>query len=105
MYHLFFICPFSQACWNFVGITWNLNLPHLGMIIDTRISFGNPVFMEVLITACRSIWCHRNNLIFDGKTCSLANWKAHFKHEFGLICIKSKPSRIDSLLLWLKSIS
>jgi len=105
MYHLFFECPFSQACWNLVGVSWNLNLPHLDMILDARLSFGNPIFREVLITACWSIWCSRNNLIFDGKACSLANWKVHFKLEFGLICIKAKPSRADSFSLWLESIS
>jgi hypothetical protein len=106
LFQLFFVCPFSQACWNLVGINWNLiKPPHLGMIIDARINFANPVFREVLITACWSIWCSRNNLIFDNKACLLANWKAHFKHEIGLICIKSKPGRADFLQLRLESIS
>lgn len=33
--HIFFDCPFSQACWIFLGIQWNLTLPPLDMIITT----------------------------------------------------------------------
>jgi hypothetical protein len=28
--HLFFECPFNTACWNFVGIHRNFELPLLG---------------------------------------------------------------------------
>lgn len=63
--HLFFECPFSQACWNSIGINWNLALPPLDMIIDSRLTFGSPIFREIIITACWCIWTARNGVIFD----------------------------------------
>ena len=73
LFHLFFECSFSQACWTYVGINWELNLPPLDMIITARNNFGSPMFREVLLTTCWSIWCSRNDLIFDGKACSMVN--------------------------------
>jgi hypothetical protein len=33
-FHLFFQCPFSSSCWNYLAIQCNLNLPPLDMVIQ-----------------------------------------------------------------------
>ena len=96
--HLFFECPFSLSCWNHIDIHWDLSLPPLDMLIEARTTFGSPIFREILITACWTIWNSRNGLIFDGKPCTLNSWKALFRTEIGLICIKAKPSLAGSLV-------
>jgi len=51
--HLFFECPFNTACWNFVGIHRNFELPCLDMVLQAaRSDFGRSFFREILITAC-----------------------------------------------------
>jgi hypothetical protein len=35
-FHLFFQCPFSSSCWNYLAIQCNLNLPPLDMVIQRR---------------------------------------------------------------------
>ena len=46
--HLFFECTFSQDCWAYLGMFWNLNLPPLDMMIEARIAFGNAIFREIV---------------------------------------------------------
>lgn len=102
--HLFFECPFSRACWNCIGISWNLDLPPLDMIIEARSIFGSTYFREITITACWIIWTSRNRLIFDGILCTIAKWK-DFKTQIGLVCIKAKPHLAGALELWLENLS
>jgi hypothetical protein len=99
-FHLFFDCSFSQASWNSISIIWNRNLQPLDMIIEARTTFGNPVFREIFITACWTIWTTRNAFIFDNEHFSLPNWKRVFKEELGLVCTKAKPSRQPAFNLW-----
>ena len=102
--HLFFECPFSTACWNFVGIRGNFELPCLDMVLQARSDFGRSFSREILITACWTIWTSRNRLIFDAIPCSFISWKESFKNEIGLVCIKAKPSLAGALRLWLESL-
>lgn len=39
-FHLFFECPFSQACWPSIPIIWNTNLSALDMILQAREDFS-----------------------------------------------------------------
>jgi hypothetical protein len=54
--HLFFDCPFSQACWTFLGISWDFDIPFLDMIIQARQAFASISFREVVMIAYWSIW-------------------------------------------------
>lgn len=99
--HLFFDCPFSQACWIFLGVQWDLALPPLDMIIAAREHFGSPVFREVVNVAAWSIWCHRNCIIFDNKRLSFMAWRSHFTEEMKLVTLRAKPvlkASIDSFM-------
>ncbi|PVH38547.1 hypothetical protein PAHAL_5G286300 [Panicum hallii] len=49
--HLFFDCPFSQACWTFLGISWDFDIPFLDMIIQARQAFASISFREVVMIA------------------------------------------------------
>jgi len=46
-FHLFFTCSFSQLCWQFLGIQWNLTSDFFQMIIQAKQAFPYPFFMEV----------------------------------------------------------
>jgi hypothetical protein len=99
-FHLFFECPFSRACWNTIPINWNLNLPHLDMVIEARTNFESNIFREICIMACWVIWITRNGVIFDNGQINLNLWKRKFKDELGLVCIKAKASRQTPLSMW-----
>jgi len=99
-FHLFFECSFSQSCWSSIPITWNLNLPSLGMVIDARSSFGNVIFREIFITACWVIWTSRNAVIFDNAQADINLWKRNFREELGQVCTKAKPSKQVLLNSW-----
>ncbi|KAF8752424.1 hypothetical protein HU200_011966 [Digitaria exilis] len=98
--HLFFDFPFSQACWVFLGIQWNLNLPPLDMILSSRAIFGSSIFREVIILAAWCIWCHQNCIIFDDKTVSFAPWYGCFSTELKLVTLTAKPGmkKLNNLL-------
>jgi hypothetical protein len=87
-FHLFFECPFTQDCWNTIPINWNLNLPPLDMVIEVRSDFGNPLFIEIFITACWIIWTTRNGAIFDHGQININIWRGEFKKERGLTASK-----------------
>ena len=96
--HLFFERPFSLDCWTYLGINWNMNLPPLDMIIEARTAFESPIFREIVIITCWTIWTSRNGLIFDNKPCIMNNRKARFREEIGLICIKAKSNLAEGSL-------
>lgn len=98
--HLFFQCTFSKECWETISIHWNLELSPLDMILKAREDFNSPIFREVIITACWSICCSRNKIIFDNGTRSVDTWKRHFKYELGLVCTKAKPHRSTLISAW-----
>jgi hypothetical protein len=50
--HLFFSCSFSQWCWRFVGINWDLSLMTSDMIIAGRRLFHSRIFREMSTVAC-----------------------------------------------------
>jgi hypothetical protein len=58
--NLFFECPFSTNCWQFISISWNLQLQPLDMIIEAQNVFGDHIFREIVITAYWIIWTTRN---------------------------------------------
>jgi hypothetical protein len=50
--HLYFECNVSRHVWNYLQIDWQQH-DNLQVVISVaRQSSGNPLFMEVLITAC-----------------------------------------------------
>lgn len=79
--HIFFLCPFSQVCWDFVDIHWNFNIDPITLVIQAQQDFGLRCLREVMISTCWSIWCHRNSIIFYSASTSLVRWKAHFRVE------------------------
>jgi hypothetical protein len=99
-FHLFFECPFSQACWDTIPINWDLNAPPLDMLIQAREAFGGIIFREIFITTCWVIWLTRNNVIFNNGQININSWKFRFKEELGLVCTKAKRTKQSLLNLW-----
>jgi len=64
-FHLFFSCPFSQACWQYLGIHWDFSMDFFHMLIQAKQQFQSPFFMEIFIIGAWQIWKQRNNFIFD----------------------------------------
>uniref|UniRef100_A0A0A8Y9Z1 Reverse transcriptase zinc-binding domain-containing protein n=1 Tax=Arundo donax TaxID=35708 RepID=A0A0A8Y9Z1_ARUDO len=52
-FHLFFGCPFSMRCWEYIGIgiSWNPELQFFDMLIQGRTDFQQNFFMEIFIVA------------------------------------------------------
>jgi hypothetical protein len=98
--HLFFLCPFSMQCWNFLGISWDSSLNITEMVLRARQSFGLIVFREISMVASWCIWLHRKSLIFDGGALSVGRWKQCFKEEFSLVLRRAKPSLNLELDSW-----
>jgi hypothetical protein len=47
--HLFFSWPFSDACWNYLGIQWDLSLEFQAMVLNARLHFNSDIFREIFI--------------------------------------------------------
>jgi hypothetical protein len=41
-FHLFFSCPFSQRCWQHLGIQWNLAAGFFQMMVQAKQQFQSP---------------------------------------------------------------
>ncbi|KAF8779404.1 hypothetical protein HU200_002672 [Digitaria exilis] len=103
-WHLSFECPFSQACWLFLGINWNFHMESLHMITQARLDFGNVIFRKVFILACWSIWCHRNNIIFYNGERSFAFWRRIFEKEMKLVTLRVNLVFRDKISSFLSSL-
>ena len=117
VFHLFFICSFSQACWRFLGIHWNLASDFLKTTMQAKHQLRNPFFMEMFIIASQHIWKQRNKFILDKGRPSFISWKSSFYEEANLqafrlceekwhaFCLWSVASRALLLVVWLSSFS
>jgi hypothetical protein len=106
-FYLFFECPFHTSCWNYISMHWDQNPPPLDITIEARTAFGNPIFREIVITTCCTIWILRNGLIFDNKPCNIHSWKLLFKEQLGLVCAKLVKPSIEGPLrtIWKESVA
>jgi hypothetical protein len=95
--NLFFGCPFSDACWTFLGVEWDLSLDFHAMVLNARIHFNSIIFREVFIIGCWAIWCHHNDIIFDGASLSFSLWKSFFVKELQAVALRAKPRVRDKL--------
>lgn len=102
--HLFFECTFSQVCWIFLGIQWELSLQPLDTIITARERFGSTIFRDIIIVASWSIWTHQSSIIIDGASLSFARWRQVFLEEMALVTLRVKPVLKDKTNLWLRSL-
>lgn len=50
-YHLLCACPFSQECWQLLGIHWNTDTQFYDMMNQTKDGTPHNFFMEIFIIA------------------------------------------------------
>jgi hypothetical protein len=104
--HLFFECNYSARIWNYLQVDWNghgsLDIQFL--IGQSKRSFGQPFFMEVIIVACWHICLIRNAAIFRGERPTFARWRAFFIHDMYMLQHQIKTKFRPSLLACLGSL-
>ena len=96
--HLFFSCDFATACWDSIGITWNMNNSPRDRISEAAASFSHPNFLEFFASAAWNIWKERNDLIFNGVVPSFQSWRMRAKQDLLLHQFRVKPSKVQPLL-------
>jgi hypothetical protein len=95
---LFFECNFSERVWNYLQINWTHGQEVQMILSATKLSFGKPFFMEVLILSCWSIWKQRNGQIFQGERPTFSGWKRNFLRDVPLLEYRIKQKHLNSLL-------
>jgi hypothetical protein len=104
-FHLFFSCPFSQACWWLLGIHWDFAGDFFQMMRQTKQQFQHSFFMEIFIIVAWQILKQRNNFIFDGGRPSLESWKRLFCEEAKLQACRFCENKCHEFLLCIDSLS
>jgi hypothetical protein len=99
--HLFFECPFAQACWTTIGIDWELELPISARILTSKHTFNSPFFMEIIACAAWNIWRMRNDIIFQNQPISLDRWRVKFQADLLLHQYRVKAELVQFLIDWL----
>ena len=101
--HLFFHCPFSQACW----FSLNVFLPNSDDILDIvdniKHQLNQTFFMEIIVTMCWAIWIMRNDIIFRNLAHSVQRCRSVFKKEFALVILRAKTSLHPRIVSWLEA--
>lgn len=86
--HLFFLCPFSSACWNKLGWCCDTTLQFHQMIQAQLAVVSHQCFMELFLIAAWNIWKERNGLIFQGIQPSVRNWLRNLKDDLSIHLIR-----------------
>jgi hypothetical protein len=102
--HLFFECNFSQRIWNYLQIDWSLAPDIQGSLLATKLAFGKPFFMEVIMLGCWNIWKQRNGLIFRFERPTFAAWKRAFVHDISMLLHRINSKHHDDLMAWIGSL-
>ena len=79
--HLFFQCPFAVSCWNLLHLQVPLQATVLEIMDSLAAQLRTPIFMNILILLCWTIWCTRNGVIFDNQSASLPSCKVFFQER------------------------
>jgi hypothetical protein len=88
--HLIFSCPFSEECWQQIGMIWQNNWNRQQLIQRGKEQWNKPMFMEIFIVAAWNIWKERTNLVFNGVTPNLNAWKQKVKTDMLLLVHRLK---------------
>ena len=102
--HLFFLCPFAVACWDFVGINWNGLDPISTRLVDAGGTYTGPCFMEVVACVAWNIWKVRNDLIFREKPATQRAWKVQFQSDILLHRHRVKDNLVAPLITWTRTL-
>uniref|UniRef100_A0A8I6WZM0 Reverse transcriptase zinc-binding domain-containing protein n=1 Tax=Hordeum vulgare subsp. vulgare TaxID=112509 RepID=A0A8I6WZM0_HORVV len=62
---LIFNCPFSQACWAKIGISYNINISRIEATIRAKEIYSGRLFFEIFTITAWNIWKERNYFIFN----------------------------------------
>ena len=99
-----FQCPFAVSCWNLLHLQVPLQATVLEIMDSLAAQLRMPIFMNILILLCWTIWCTRNGVIFDNQSASLPSCKVFFKKEITLLLHRVKPKHQVRLEEWINSI-
>jgi hypothetical protein len=102
--HLFFECNFSMRIWNYLQISWRSNDNIQSVVEVAKQNFGQPFFMEVIISPLWNIWILRNGLIFRNERPTFGRWKSKFVHDMKWLQYRIKAKHKDKLLVWLATL-
>jgi hypothetical protein len=94
--HLFFECPFTVQCWNYINFTWDIGLP-LPERLATATSAHNLDFItEAALIVAWELWKLRNDKIFQRRDPTSVIWLANFKNQCLLQSVRFKDDFISS---------
>jgi hypothetical protein len=85
-------------------VLWHSSLDYQAMVLNARLRFNSIIFREVFIVGCWAIWCHRNDIIFDGFLLSFLLWKSFFVQELQAVALRAKPRVRDKIKIFLCSL-
>jgi hypothetical protein len=102
--HIFLYCQFSISCWDAVGVQVLLHLAPSEVLLHFKTQLAVPFFMEIITVMCQSIWCSRNDFIFNGVQPSLAHCMNKFKTEFALVVLRVRSNFHPAIEEWLVSL-
>jgi hypothetical protein len=85
-------------------VLWHSSLDYQAMVLNARLRFNSIIFREVFIVGCWAIWCHRNDIIFDGFSLSFLLWKSFFVQELQAVALRAKPRVRDKIKIFLCSL-
>ena len=83
--HLFLHCPFAEACWGLIGFQVPNQADIFLAIESFKSQLHTPLFINIVILLCWSIWISRNDLIFQGLQPSTNSCQRIFKTELVLL--------------------
>lgn len=92
--HIFFSCTFSDACWTYMGIQWDLSLAFQVMVLNARLSFNLVIFRErfiIVVGFCGATEMYV--IIFDAASLSFDKWRRFSVKELKAVTIRAKPCK------------
>jgi hypothetical protein len=103
--HLFFTCPFAQACWASIQLNWDDSLQLPDRLIRGKETHQLPFVMEAAAIAAWELWKLRNDKVFQRRDPTLVLWLANFKSQCLLQSLRFKEDLRSSFCFWLDAFS
>jgi len=102
--HLFFNCPFADACWQRLDFQWASIQNISERVLNLMVTTGIPFFMEIFIFAAWELWKLRNSKIFDQGRPTVSLWFRNFKSQVLLQLVRVREDQRPCIIQWLESL-
>ena len=88
--HLLFDYDFAKACWQEIGLSWDLSKCRRDRLLQMASMYPHTNFFEIFASVAWNIWKQRNGYIFEEREPTMDSWWRSAKKRSSFVSIQGQ---------------